>query len=103
MLVGLVGLSGNQLNALLGAGIHILDHLGVGRGQRIQIVDAVPNGLNLGWFAARTPEAQVPWTRAVLPICDTSFRPPTEVYIETPLQPDGVSGDFLILPHVDRS
>jgi hypothetical protein len=50
MLVGFVGLSGNQLNALLGAGIHVLDHLGVGRGQPIQFVDAVPDGSNLSLY-----------------------------------------------------
>jgi hypothetical protein len=47
MLVGFGGLGGNQLNALLGAAIHVLNHPAVGRGQRIQFVDPVPDGPNL--------------------------------------------------------
>ena len=53
MLVGVIGLSGNQLNASLDASTHVFDHLGVGRGQRIQF----SNGLT-GSLASEVPKSR---------------------------------------------
>src|SRR5439155_18168835 len=47
MLVGFVGLIGRHLNALLGAAVHVLDHLRVGGGELVELIHAVTNRLSL--------------------------------------------------------
>src|SRR5579864_1353190 len=47
VLVSFTGLRRSLLNALLGAAVHVLDHLGVRGGQLIELVDAVANRLGL--------------------------------------------------------
>ena len=47
MLIGQAGFRGSQLNALLGAGVHVPDHFCVSRGDLIEFVDPVPDGLHM--------------------------------------------------------
>src|SRR6266700_1643172 len=47
MLISFVGLGRGQTDAFLGARIDVLDHLAVGGGQFVELVDAIPDGLGL--------------------------------------------------------
>ena len=47
MLIGQVGLLGNQLNTLLGTDIHVPDRFTVILGKFLELVDPIPDGLNM--------------------------------------------------------
>src|SRR5437868_4317190 len=47
MLISFVGLGRGQTDAFLGTRIDVLDHLAVGGGQFVELVDAIPDGLGL--------------------------------------------------------
>jgi hypothetical protein len=50
VLVGFVGLGRGQLDALLGAAIHILNHPGVAGGEFVEFIHAVADGLGLALY-----------------------------------------------------